>query len=125
MIGRGLFRAVAFWVLSMAVPALAQAPAPDNWPQFRANPRLTGSASSTPTVPLKLLWKYEAGDSIDSSAAIANGVVYVGSLTGDLLALDLASGALKWKYSTGSSIGESSPAVTRDAVFVGDASGVL
>jgi outer membrane protein assembly factor BamB len=114
--------------LALSAPALAQAPAPvtgDGWPQFRGNPRLTGIATSTPNVPLKLLWKYESGDSIDSSAAIANGVVYVGSLTGDLLAVDLATGALKWKYATGSSIGESSPAVTRDAVFVGDSSGVL
>ena len=53
-------------------------------------------------------------------AAIADGVVYVGSCTGDLLALDLATGQLHWKYATGSPIGESSPAVGGDAVFVGD-----
>ena len=41
---------------------------------------------------LKLLWTYEAGDAIESSAAIADGVVYVGSQTGDLHAVNLADG---------------------------------
>jgi outer membrane protein assembly factor BamB len=54
-----------------------------------------------------------------------NGVVYAGSFAGDLVAVDLQSGKLRWKYSTGSQIGESSPAVTPDTVFVGDSAGVL
>lgn len=102
-----------------------QAPAADRWPQFRGGPRLHGVTASVPPAALKVLWTYEAGDAIDSSAAIADGVVYVGSFNGDLAALDLASGALKWKYSTGSSIGESSPAVAGESVFIGDSDGVL
>ena len=43
-------------------------------------------------------WTYEAGDAIESSAAIVDGVVYVGSQTGDLHAINLADGSLKWKY---------------------------
>ena len=95
------------------------------WPQFRGNARLTGVSTSAPPRTLKLLWKYEAGDSIDSSAAIVDGAVYVGSLTGDLMALDLATGKLRWKYATGGSIGESSPAVAGGTVYVGDGDGVL
>ena len=95
------------------------------WPQFRGSPRLTGIAPSTPPATLKLLWKYEAGESIDSSAAIVDDVVYVGAGTGDLVALDLATGKLRWKYSTGNTIGESSPAVARGTVFVGDSGGVV
>ena len=41
---------------------------------------------------LKLLWTYDAGDAIESSAAIADGVVYVGSQTGELHAVNLADG---------------------------------
>jgi outer membrane protein assembly factor BamB len=115
---------LAVWLAaSVALPA--QAPAGSSWPQYRGNPRLTGVATSTPPPALKLLWKYEAGDVIDSSAAIADGVVYVGAFTGDLLALDLASGKLRWKYATGSQIGESSPAVAGGVVFIGDLDGVV
>ena len=90
-----------------------------------ATPRLTGVSASTPPATLKLLWTYDAGDVIDSSAAIADGVVYVGGGDGDLIALDLASGELRWKYATGNLIGESSPAVGADAVYIGDLGGIL
>ena len=39
--------------------------AADEWPQFRGNPQLTGVASSTVASSLKLLWTYEAGESIE------------------------------------------------------------
>src|SRR5437868_15454799 len=103
----------------------AQTAVPDAWAQFRGNPRLTGVATTLPPRTLKVLWTYEAGDAIESSAAIVDGMVYVGAMTGDLAALDLASGSVKWKYSTKSAIVESSPAVTRDVVYVGDEDGVL
>ena len=68
---------------------------------------LTGVSASTPPATLKVLWTYDTKDVIDSSAAIVDGVVYVGGGNGDLLALDLASGKLRWKYTTGNLIGES------------------
>jgi outer membrane protein assembly factor BamB len=82
---------------------------------------------STSQIPaqLKVLWTYEAGESIESSAAIYAGTVYVGSSRGELLALDLGSGALKWKYSTNDPVGESSPCVGNGAVFVGDLGGTV
>ena len=95
------------------------------WRQFRGTPRLTGVSASAPPATLKLLWTYEAGEVIESSAAIADGVVYVGGGNGDLVALDLASGKLRWKYTTGNLIGESSPAVGADAVYIGDLGGIL
>ena len=68
----------------LGLPALtclrAANPLPDAWPQFRGNPQLTGVAASTLPATLKLLWTYEAGDSIESSAAIVDGAVYVLSL---------------------------------------------
>jgi outer membrane protein assembly factor BamB len=106
--------------------ARAQTPAAgDAWPQFRANATLTGVAASVPPANLKVLWKYEAGEVIDSSAAIANGVVYVGVGNGELIALDLANGTLRWKYSTKNLIGESSPAVGPDGVYIGDLAGMV
>jgi len=81
-------RMIAFWIAAALATAAAQSPpreAAGNWPQFRGNPRLTGVATTAPLDSLKLLWSYETGDSIDSSAAIADGVVYVGVGNGDLL----------------------------------------
>jgi eukaryotic-like serine/threonine-protein kinase len=114
-----------FLVLSLAVaPVSGQAPATE-WRQFRGTPALTGASAGTAPAALKLLWSYNVGGTIASSAAIAGGVVYVGGGDGDLVALDLASGKLRWKYTTGNLIGESSPAVSGDAVYIGDLGGVL
>jgi outer membrane protein assembly factor BamB len=120
----------ALLLVGLIVPALAaQAPTgvagADEWRQFRGSSRMTGVSASTPPATLKLLWSYDAGDVIDSSAAIADGVVYVGAGSGDLLALDLASGALRWKYTTENLFGESSPAVGAGAVYIGDLGGVV
>jgi len=57
------------------LPARAQ-----DWPQFRGNPQLTGVTEAVLPVSLKLLWTYEAGEAIESSAAIVGGSVYVLSL---------------------------------------------
>ena len=109
-----------------AVGSTAAAAAPaDAWRQFRGTP---GSPASPPArLPRRssVLWTYDAGDVIDSSAAIVDGVVYVGAGNGDLLALDLASGKLRWKYTTGNLIGESSPAVGDGAVYIGDLGGLV
>ena len=97
----------------------------DDWPQFRGNPQLTGVAASFLPATLKLVWTYEAGDSIESSAAIVAGVVYVGSMAAGLISLDLQTGKLRWKYPVQDGIEESSPAVRGGIVYVGDLSGVL
>ena len=123
-----LRRTIPFYVLACALLLSTHAVAQQAgaaWPQFRGNHRLTGVAESVPPAAPKLLWKYEVGESIDSSAAIADGVVYVGAFNGDLVAVDFATGKLRWKYQAGSPIGESSPAVSGGTVFVGDSSGIF
>ena len=118
-------------VVLLLAPALgAQRPAPasapaDAWRQFRGTPNLTGVSASTPPATLNVLWSYDTKDVIDSSAAIVDGVVYIGGGNGDLLALDFASGKLRWKYTTGNLIGESSPAVGDGVVYIGDLGGLL
>ena len=98
----------AFCFLPLALKA-QDTPA-DNWSQFRGNQALTGVSQSSVPQTLKQLWTYEAGDSIESSAAIVGGTVFVGSQKGELVALNLANGAVYWKYTTGAPIGESSAA---------------
>ena len=97
----------------------------DNWSQFRGNQRNTGVSQSAVPRTIKHLWTYEAGDSIESSAAIVGGTVFVGSQKGELTALSLENGSVYWKYSTGNPIGESSPAYSGGVVYIGDLGGVL
>jgi outer membrane protein assembly factor BamB len=104
----------------------AQWAAADAWPQFRGSALMTGVSKSDLPKNLRLLWTYEAGEAIESSAAIAGGVVFVGTQKGELIALDLQSGAVRWKYAAAKEgIGESSPTVANGVVYVGDLGGVL
>lgn len=95
------------------------------WPQFRGSPALTGVAAAALPSSLEVLWSYQAADLIESSAAIVDGTVYVAAGNGDLLALDLATGALRWKYAGGEISGESSPAVHQGLVYFGDLAGTV
>ena len=70
----------------------------DDWLSFRGNPQLTGVANAELPENLELLWTFETEDAIESTAAIAAGTVYVGSLDGYLYAINLENGGLKWKY---------------------------
>ncbi len=116
-----------FFVLYLFPCAIsAQWAAADAWPQFRGNQLLTGVSKSDVPKNIRLLWTYDAGEGIESSAAIADGTVFVGTQRGELIALDLQSGAVRWKYAAAKEgIGESSPAVSGGIVYVGDLSGIL
>jgi len=96
-----------------------------DWPQFRGNAQLTGATTATPPKTPRVLWTHDAGEAIESSAAIVDGAVYVGVGSGEVIALDLETGKLRWKYKAGTALGESSPAVVNGAVYIGDLDGVL
>src|SRR5262249_43160317 len=101
----------------LRLPAAEQKPTGD-WPVFRGNALQTGVASSSLPPHLQVLWKFQAKDSVEATAAIANGTVYVGSLDENLYALDLATGKQKWAYKAGPL---KSPVAVRDgAVYVGN-----
>lgn len=117
-----LLLTVTCCLASLVVPA---AQSPNAWTQFRGNPALTGVSSSTPSASLEVVWSVEAGESIESSAAIADGRVFVGVASGHLLALNLADGRELWKYPVEQGIGESSPAVSGGLVYIGDLGGVF
>ena len=111
--------------MASAGPPQETAAAPDAWSHFRGSPNLTGVSESEVATELSLQWEFDAGEMIDSSAAIVDGTVYVGSQAGELHALDLATGQPLWKYTTVDPIGESSPAVSETAVFIGDLAGIV
>ena len=113
-----LYLFVSPWAMAQDTPA-------NNWSQFRGNHSLTGVSQSDVSSSLKQLWTFEAGDVIESSAAIVGGTVFVGTNKGELVALSLDNGSVYWKFSTGNPIGESSPAYANGVVYIGDLGGWL
>src|SRR5687768_10848915 len=112
-------------VFDLSSSVLSQSP---SWTQFRGTSNLSGVASERLDAPLKVLWTYQAGESVESSAAIANGVAYVGSMSGELHAIGLRDGRARWKYRAAPAdrgIGESSPAISGGLVYIGDLAGTL
>ena len=101
----------------------------DDWSMFRHNSAHTGvTTSAGPTQPVKL-WSYLEGhfdgSFIGSSAAVVNGVVYVGSneqsyetAGGNIYAFDAETGAKIWNYSTNGAV-YSSPAVSGNMLYIG------
>src|SRR5215471_8085387 len=53
------------------------------------------------------LWSFTTGNEVFSSAAVANGVVYIGSTDGKVYALSAATGTRLWSYTIGAVIFES------------------
>jgi outer membrane protein assembly factor BamB len=77
----------------------------------------------TKTTVANLTWKWSANIQVgSSSAAVANGIVYVGSSDGHLYAFDARTGAPVWQAATGGPI-LSSPAVANGLVYVGSNDG--
>jgi outer membrane protein assembly factor BamB len=106
------------WVNHTAWTSIPSLEPPAGW-MFRGNPAHTGvydDGGIHPTGQLK--WKYTTGDWVESSPAVANGIVYVGSRDHNLYALDADTGALIWKYTTGGEV-FSSPAVADGIVYAG------
>ncbi len=95
-----------------------------NWVSFRGNPQLTGVADSELPDNPQLLWTFQAGDMIESTAAVVDGTVYVGALDGILYAIDAETGEKKWTYQTNSSI-KASAAIHDGVVYFGDGDGVF
>jgi len=66
----------------------------------------------------ELLWRFETGGSVESTPAVADGVLYVASTDPSLLALDASDGELLWRYRTGQAV-PFSPTVAEGVVYVG------
>ena len=95
---------------------------------FRANSARTGVfPSDGPTTLSELVWKFKTDVRnvwFGSSPAIADGVVYIGSLDGRLYALDARTGEEKWSFKTDGRV-YSSPAIAGSMVYFGSGDGRL
>ncbi|GEM_PF-99253 len=103
------------------VPEVAVAE--DSWPLIRGNPQATGLARTSLPEKLALRWRVAIDQGgFESTAAIVGGMVYAASSAGKVLALDLASGKIRWEFDTQSGF-SSSPSVDNRFVCLGDVEG--
>ena len=96
-----------------------------DWTMFHADPSHSGAGTSNPAVSVNqltytLLWSYTTGGI--SSPAVVDGVVYIGSMGGNVYALNSANSAKLWSYATGGAVW-SSPAVVNGVVYIGSMDG--
>ena len=68
--------------------------------------------------PATRRWRAETGNAVGASATVTDGTVFVGSETGDLYALDVATGETRWTFDTGWPV-RRAPTVVGGRVFVG------
>ena len=104
------------FVLSIVPLQLAKAPHSSNqtattsvddvdwWLMFHHYLNHSGFSSSSGPTTNHPLWSYTTGDSVESSPAVADGRVYVGSWDGKAYCLDASTGAFIWSYATGSDL---------------------
>ena len=108
-----------------ALAGLATAQTANAQASFHANLAHTGVYPSPGPKQLNgVKWTFKTGGPIVGSPTIANGVVYIGSLDGNIYAVDQETGKEKWKQATQEPIA-SSPAVSGGVVFFESYSGVL
>ncbi|MGD0329665.1 MAG: PQQ-binding-like beta-propeller repeat protein [Nitrososphaeria archaeon] len=110
-----------FFLVSLTVllclSLLPFAGATDDWTMFRHDAAHSGYSTSSSSGGVKL-WSFPTGDQVESSPAVAGGVVYVGSYDHNVYALNASTGAKIWSYTTGDWV-TSSPAVVGGVVYVG------
>ena len=90
----------------------------DWWSMFQHDATHTGYSTSTVPMTNQTLWAFKTGGPVDSSPAVVDGVVYIGSNDNNVYALNATTGTLIWSYTTGGIV-RSSPAVVGGMVYVG------
>jgi outer membrane protein assembly factor BamB len=113
---------------ALVTATLAATVSAADWPTFRGNPTQTGIAPESLPDRLVERWKYQttqdrAGGGIESTAAVVNGVAYVGAFDEQVHAVDLATGRAKWTLKVGAV--KAPVGVHGGRVYAGNVDGVL
>ena len=82
-------------VLSCALGGAQEDSPQKDSPMFRRDPGHTGAYPSG-----KPLWQVKTEGRVRASAAVANGVAYIGSLDGSVYAVEVDTGKLVWRFDT-------------------------
>jgi len=111
-------RLVAMLLLTASMPAAAQS-------TFHADAARSGVyASAGPTSAPTVKWTFKTAGPIVTTPAIADGVVYIGSMSGHLHAIDQQTGEEKWNFKSRMPIA-SSAAVADGTVYFVSSTGSL
>jgi outer membrane protein assembly factor BamB len=88
---------------------------------FRGDSAHTGRHPGPGPVGHPMLnWRFDAGGELYSSAAVSGGVLYVGSKSGSLYAIDERTGQEKWSFELNDAvIVRSSPAIVDGRIYIG------
>ena len=91
------------------------------WPTFGHDNTHSGAypfAATVPSLTGHITWQRAAGGPIFSSPVLAGGDLYVGSTGGSLLAMDSATGRIRWRHPVGQFLDDLTPVVVGRVVFV-------
>ncbi len=102
---------------------LAPSARPD-WAMLRHDPARSGHADGPAPTLDAVEWSVDLGGAVDSSPAVARGLVVVGTVDGVLHSRDATTGAAKWSAVVGRAL-VSSPCLTESRAFVGCVDGWL
>ena len=110
---------VPILVLALCSPAFA-----GDATTFRGDSSHSGVYNGTDTTALAgVKWKFHTHGYVNSSPAVKNGVVYVGSTDGNLYAVDADSGVWKWRSRSNYPIVAGVTPTAGGLVFFGDVGG--
>lgn len=130
--GRGLSTMVSAWrhvmvsVIALVLLSGVQSRlrGAQDWPVYRGDRQLRGSAGTEIGIPLALRWSFRSEGGMLGPPVVAAGKVFVGSSDGRLYCLDLAAGQTVWTAELGDDI-QGSPLVLKEMVLAGTAAGVV
>lgn len=83
---------------------------------YRGSAARHGAYHDAAAIAGEIAWRFEAGSPVRSTAAVADGVAYIGSDGGHLFAIDIATGVPNWTFETGGAV-SSSPQVADGVVY--------
>ncbi len=116
---------ICLWWCSITHETALHASDPSAWPLFRGNTAGTGVAGSELPDQLEPLWTFNAANTFfAATAAISEGVIYVGDAENKFYAIDLKTGKKIWSREV--ELGFLGSAAVREGrVVVGDSDGVI
>jgi len=89
-----------------------------DWPTFHSDASHSGVGAGNSTVNSTILWRFDTGNKVWSSAAVVGDMVFVGSSNGNVYALNASSGSEIWSHATNGEV-RSSPSISGGMVYVG------
>ena len=88
---------------------------------------LTADKNGNKTLVPAPVWSLDLGTAVVSDPAMEDGILYVGTVSGVLFAVDLENQSILWQFTIEDEVSSiwSTPVLTGDAVFFGDENGNL